>query len=119
MMDALDDVTVKLLTSDFGQVLKWGIPELIFAVIAILAAKRHKLPGMGLLAVAAGLLFFHRISLTLVAAQFGKAANTSNVHWGSILAALHFYPPVLILLIAIAGAVMLAFCRSPKTTVAS
>ncbi len=90
----------------WGLSVEWGATQLIVAVLAILAAKRQRLPGMWVLAVAAALSCLRNFSVALLT----RCADLSK--WPAALGSrnlLNLYPSVLIFLITLAGWAMLAF----------
>jgi hypothetical protein len=102
---------VGILSTWIGQVFNWGIPQLVIAVLAVVAARRHKLRGMWLIAAAAILSFLLKVALALVVSLIASKADS-----GRIFAPVNFYVQLLALVVAIVGWTMLAFCqRVPNT----
>jgi len=101
---------IVLLRTGFGTLVQWGVPQLILAVLGVLAARRHKLPGLWLLAVAATLSLFLKIALALLIHLDTDRGSSARIY-----GPLNFYPSLLILLIATVGWAMLAFPRTKKS----
>jgi hypothetical protein len=110
MNDTLNSWMIGIMSTWLGQSLNWGLPQLIMAVLAVLAARRHKLLGIWLLAVAAILSLFLKVALALLVRLIASRAASTGV-----LASLNFYLGLLILLIAIVGWATLAFPRPKKS----
>jgi len=108
-MDTLNSSMIVLLSTGLGAVMQWGVPQLILAVLGVLAARRHKFPGLWVLAIAATLSFFLRVALALLIHMDVDRGSSARIY-----ASLNFYPSLLILLLAIAGWAMLAFVAPKK-----
>ncbi|MGA2870818.1 MAG: hypothetical protein ABSF34_16855 [Verrucomicrobiota bacterium] len=109
-MDTLNSSMIVLLSTGFGTLMQWGVPQLILAVLGVLAARRHKLPGLWVIAAAAILSLLQRVALALVVLLVPSRGDSARM-----FAPLNFYPGMLIVLIAIVGWAMLAFPRTKKS----
>ena len=110
-MDTLNSLMIVLLSIGFGTIMQWGVPQLILAVLGVLAARRHKSVGLWVIAAAAILSLFQKVALALVVKFVPDRGDSAR-----IFAPLNFYPGILILLIVITGWAMLAFPRTKKAT---
>jgi hypothetical protein len=90
----------------FAKAMQWGVPLLILAVLASIAAWRHRMVGMWLLAVAAILTLAARLWLMLLIRQSGGSHEDLRIV---------SYSHYLELLISIGGWAVLAFERTGKT----
>jgi hypothetical protein len=109
ILDTLNILMMGILSTGLGQVFNWGVPQLFLAVFTVLAARRHKLPGMWLIAAAAILSLFVKVALALLV-----HLDTDKASSGRVFASLNFYPSLLVLLLAIVGWAKLAFPRTKK-----
>lgn len=107
MIDALNNFMVGILSTWIGQVFDWGIPQLVIAVLTIVAARRHRLRGMWLVSAAAILSFLLKVILALVVKLIASKADS-----GRIFAPVNFYVQLLTLVVAIIGWTILAFCQT-------
>ena len=106
MIDALNNFMVGILCTWIGQVFNWGIPQLVIAVLTIIAARRHRLRGMWLVSGAATLSFLLKATLALVVKLIASKSDSAR-----IFAPVNFYGQLLTLVVAIVGWAMLAFCQ--------
>jgi len=88
----------------FFEAIAWGIPELIITVLIILAARRHRLAGLKLLAIGAILSLINHVCRTLLG-YTGKITA-----WASVLSDCYLLTLVLMIL----GWALLAFQSTEK-----
>ncbi len=109
-IDTLNQSIIGIMMSPIGIIISWGGPQLILAVLAAFAARRHKLAGFWVLSAAAILSMIQKIALALIATLI-----TDRGESGRIFASLNFYPSFLISLVSFVGWLMLAFHGRKKS----
>jgi hypothetical protein len=89
--------------------MSWGLPQLILAALMILAAWRHRLAGLWILAAAAILSLVSTVAFLIdMKLSDGKPSEDSTLFLVS-------YPTMLVWLIIFVGCAVLAFTRPKKT----
>jgi len=102
------DIEVIIIWLSFlvGEAMQWGVPQLILAALIIIAAMRHRMVGLWLLAVAAVITFITHVWFMILIRHSGGSSGDFR---------LVQFPNFLALLISITGWALLAFSRTKKS----
>ena len=103
----MDTVTTTIgISVLFAKVMQWGVPQLILAVLMIIAAFRHRMVGLWLLAVAAVITFITSVWMRIIIRHSGGSPSDFR---------LVQFPNFLALLISIVGWALIAFSRTKRS----
>jgi len=86
--------------------ISWGLPQLVFSVLTVLAARRHGLRGLWILSAAAILSLLTKVAITAIMV-FSDPIPSGLASLGSGLS-------LLVFVILVAGLADLAFCHTKQ-----